>query len=157
MDLLRRRIRELEGDIERHLRDHEVGMLLTTIDGIGPQTAARMIAEVGDPSAFKSGDALAAYLGLAPGLKHSGKSKNSRAALTPIGNISLRSKLWMPTLTAVKRNTWLRAYYLRLRAAGKLPKVALIAAMRKLVTAIYSVAKNRRPFVPQLNGAKVPA
>jgi transposase len=157
MDLLRRRIRELEGDIERHLRDHEVGMLLTTIDGIGPQTAARLIAELGDPSAFKSGDALAAYLGLAPALKHSGKRQSARAALTPIGNAPLRSKLWMPTLTAVKRNTWLRAYYLRLRAAGKLPKVALIAAMRKLVTAIYSVAKNRRPFVSHLNNAKVPA
>lgn len=156
MDLLRRRIRELEGDIERHLQNHEVGTLLTTINGIGPQTAARIVSEVGDPAAFKSGAALAAYFGLAPALKQSGKRQGTRAALTRIGNASLRAKLWMPTLAAVQRNPWLRAYYRRLRAAGKLPKVALIAAMRKLVTAIYSVAKNRRPFVPHLSPAEVP-
>ncbi|MDO9500800.1 hypothetical protein [Falsiroseomonas sp.] len=53
----------------------------------------------------------------------------------------------MPVLTAVKRNPWLRTFYLRLRAAGKPLKVAMIAAMRKLLHAIYSVAKHRRPFV----------
>ena len=54
----------------------------------------------------------------------------------------------MPTLVAVRRNAWLRAYYQRLRARGKLPKVALMAAMRKLLIAIYAVAKHRRPFIP---------
>jgi len=49
---------------------------------------------------------------------------------------------------AVRCNPWLRAYYERLRARGKLPKVALMAAMRKLLVAIYAVAKHRRPFVP---------
>jgi len=50
----------------------------------------------------------------------------------------------------VRRNPWLRHFYERLRQRGKLPKVALIAAMRKLLHAIYSVATNRRPFVPIL-------
>jgi Cu/Ag efflux pump CusA len=59
----------------------------------------------------------------------------------------------MPTLTAVRKNPWLRAYYQRLLAAGKLPKVALVAAMRKLLCAVYSVAKHKRPFVPQLQEA----
>ena len=54
--------------------------------------------------------------------------------------------LWMPVLSAVRRNPWLRAFYERLRAAGKPPKLALIAAMRKLLHALYSVAKNRAPF-----------
>jgi len=58
----------------------------------------------------------------------------------------------MPTLTAVRKNPWLRAYYERLRARGKLPKVALVAAMRKLLIAVYSVAKSRKPFVPQARG-----
>ena len=53
-------------------------------------------------------------------------------------------------LTAVRHNPWLRAYYQRLRARGKLPKVALVACMHKLLLAIYSVAKHRRPFVPKL-------
>lgn len=39
------------------------------------------------------------------------------------------------------------AHYLRWRAAGKLSKIALVAAMRKLLHAIFSVAKNRKPFV----------
>ena len=52
----------------------------------------------------------------------------------------------MPLLVAVKRNPWLRAFYDRLRNAGKSPKLALIAAMRKLLCAIYSVAKHRKPF-----------
>jgi hypothetical protein len=56
----------------------------------------------------------------------------------------------MPVLTAVQRNAWIRAYYQRLLARGKLPKVAVIAAMRKLLVAVYTVAKTRRPFVPHL-------
>jgi len=156
LDLWRRRLAEREGDIERLLREHEVGSLLTSIDGIGPQTAARLIAELGDPARFDSPDALAAYVGVVPGLRHSGKRRPARAGLSPIGHARLRSKLWMPVLTAVRRNPWLRAFYEGLRARGKLPKVALIAAMRKLLHAVYSVAKHRRPFVtttPQARAA----
>jgi transposase len=50
----------------------------------------------------------------------------------------------------IRLNPWRRTYYLRLRSPGKRPTVATIAAMHKLLTAIYSVAKNRRPFVAQL-------
>ena len=53
-------------------------------------------------------------------------------------------------LGAIRRNPWLRAYYEGLIARGKLPKVALIAAMRKLLHAVYSVAIHRRPFVPHV-------
>jgi len=58
-------------------------------------------------------------------------------------------------LSAIKRNAWLRAFYLRLRAAGKPAKLALIAAMRKLLHAVYSVAKHRRPFVTTEQGRAV--
>jgi transposase len=150
LDLLRRQLRSLEGDIERHLDAHEVGKLLTTIDGIGTQTAARLVAELGDPAAFASAAALAAYVGVVPGLRHSGKRTPARAGLTPIGHARLRAALWMPTLSAVRRNPWLRAYYQRLRSQGKPPKLALIAAMRKLLVAVHTVARTRRPFVPIL-------
>lgn len=148
IDLLRRRLRELDADIERTLGDHEVGTLLTTIDGIGPTTAARLVAEFGDIASFTDAAALAAYAGCVPGLRQSGKRLATRAGLTPHGNARLRTKLWMPTLTAVRKNAWLRAYYEGLRARGKLPKVALVAAMRKLLVAVHYVAKNRKPFVP---------
>jgi len=150
LDLLRRRLRTLEGDIERMLDRHEVGSLLTTIAGIGPQTAARLVAELGDPANFRSAGALAAYIGVIPGLRQSGKRMGTRAGLTPIGHAALRANLWMPVLTGVRKNPWLRAYYQRLLARGKLPKVALVAAMRKLLVAVYTVAKQRRPFLPIL-------
>ncbi len=55
----------------------------------------------------------------------------------------------MPTLSAVKHNPWLRSFYERLEANGKLPKVALVPAMRKLLTAIYRVSKNLKPYEPK--------
>lgn len=150
LELLRRRIEALEQDLETTLQAHEVGTLLTTITGIGVQTAARLVAELGDPAAFRSAAALAAYVGVVPGTRESGKRRLTHARLAPTGHARLRAALWMPTLVAVRTNPWLRAYYARLRARGKLPKVALIAALHKLLFAVYSVAKHRRPFVPHL-------
>ena len=154
LDLWRRRLRDIERDIENLLDTHEVGKLLTTINGIGPQSAAPVIAAVGDPARFRSADAFAAYVGVVPGLKHSGKRTAGRAAIAPLGNARLRMALWMPVLGAVRRNPWLRTFYERLRAAGKPPKLALIAAMRKLLHAVYSVAKHRKPFIIQTEQAR---
>lgn len=56
----------------------------------------------------------------------------------------------MVVLNAIRCNPWLRQYYERLRAAGKPGKVAVTAAMRKLLTAVWSVATHRKPFVPHL-------
>jgi transposase len=145
--ILRRRLRALEKDVERTLEQHEVGKLLTSIEGIGPQTAARLVAELGDIERFRDASALASYVGVIPGLKLSGMKKGLRAGLTTMGHVALRSKLWMPVLTAVRKNPWLRAFYERMRAKGKLPKVALIAAMRKLLVAVHWIARHRRPFV----------
>jgi transposase len=154
LDLWRRRLADIERDIEGLLDTHEVGRLLTTIDGIGPQTAARIIAEVGNPARFHSPAALAAHLGVVPGLRQSGKRNPARAATTHFGNARLRTALWMPTLSAVRRNPWLRAFYERLRAADKPPKLALVAAMRKLLLAVYVTARNLRPFVSSTEQAR---
>lgn len=149
LDTLRLRLRQLDADLQRRLDDHHVGSLLTSIDGIGKLTAARLVGELGDPAKFASASALAAYVGVIPALRQSGKG-HTRASLTSIGHRHLRHALWMPTLTAVRRNPWLRAYYQRLRSNGKPAKVALIAAMRKLLVAVYAVARDRRPFVPHV-------
>lgn len=154
LDLWRRRLAEIERDIENLLDTHEVGKLLTTIEGIGPQSAARIIAAVADPAHFKSAGAFAAYVGVVPGLKQSGKRTGARAPIAPLGNARLRRALWRPVLGAVRRNPWLRAFYQRLRAAGKPPKLALVAAMRKLMHAVYSVAKNRTPFTIRTEQAR---
>ncbi|MGA2410276.1 MAG: transposase [Candidatus Binataceae bacterium] len=80
--LSRERLTGLERDIESRLDAHEVGKLLTTIDGIGRQTATRLVAELGDPARFRSSAALAS-VGVIPRVRgedwrhvraHSGKS-----------------------------------------------------------------------------------
>lgn len=150
LELLRRQLRQISRDIDGLIERHELGALLVTIPGIGPTTAARVLAEAGDLSQFRDGNALASYVGLVPGLRHSGKSTPTRAALAPMGNARLRRGLYMPTLRAVRSNPWLRAFYERLVAAGKPKKLALVAAARKLLLAIFSVVKNRRAFVARL-------
>jgi transposase len=150
LDVLRRRLKDLAWDIERKLDEHEVGKLLTTIDRVGPLTAACLIAELGDPARFRSAGAIASYVGVAPRLRQSGKKRFSGSPTIPFGNARLRKALWMVVLNAVRCNPWLRQYYERLRAAGKPGKVAVIAALRKLLTAVWSVATHRKPFVPTM-------
>ena len=155
LDLLRRRIRALENDIEHTLGRHEVGSLLTTIPGIGPQTAARLVAQA-NPTDFASASHLASYVGVVSGTNRSGKRQPLQAHLTNIGNARLRAALWMPNLSAVRCNPWLRHFHRGLLAQGKLPKVALVAAMHKLLAAVYSVAKHRQPFVPHIPTQEAP-
>jgi transposase len=148
---MRKRVRDLEADIQRRLAASDLGQLLTTIQGVSTLTAATIIAEAGDPARFPDAAAFASYVGVVPRLHQSGKKLFSGRSAIPLGNARLRRALWMPVLVAIRLNPWLRTYYQRLRAAGKRPKVAMIAAMHKLVAAIYSVAKYRRPFVARIS------
>ena len=147
---VKRRAKDLARDVERKLDDHEVGKLLMTIEGVGPLTAACLIAELGDPAHFDSPGAIASYVGVIPRIRQSGKKRFTKGPAIPLGNARLRKSLFMVVLQLVRRNPWLRQYYERLRAAGKPGKVAVIAAMRKLLAAVWSVATHRRPFVPHL-------
>jgi hypothetical protein len=84
-----------------------------------------------------------------PGGDPARRGRQRGAGLTPIGHVRPGSVLWMPVLTAVmRRNPWVRAFYERLIARGKPAKLALVAALRKLLHAVHSVARHRRPFVP---------
>jgi transposase len=148
---LRARIKKLDDDISQSLERHEVGKLLTTIEGVGDNTAARMVASV-DFGAFRSASQLAAYVGVAPLVSQSGKRQPRRGPACALGDADLRAKLWMPTLRAVTKNAWLKAFYERLVAAGKPKKLALVASIRKLLGAMFSVATHRRAFEPKLAG-----
>jgi transposase len=155
LDVIRRRLKDVSTDVDALIQRHELGKLILTFDGLGSQTVARLIATFGDFTTYGSGAAMASYIGVVPGLRQSGKQTSNRARLTPIGNARLRRALFMPTLLAVRSNDWLRAFYERLVNSGKPKKLALIAAMRKMLLAIFSIAKNRKPFV--LNASEVPA
>jgi transposase len=146
LDRLRDTIDTLIAEIDAAVRDLPLAKLLTSVPGIGTLTAARIIASVENPARFRSAAAFAAYVGVVPATRLSGLHRPTSARISAIENARLRKALWMPALAAVKANPWLRNHYQQLRARGKHPKVALTAVMRKLVTAIYSVAKNQKPF-----------
>ena len=101
---------------------------------------------------FKSAASFAAYVGVVPGLKQSGKNGSRRAACEPMGNARLRRALWMPVVGAVRRNAWRKLFYDGLIAYGKPPEPALFAATRKLLHAADSVAKNLKPIMIKLAG-----
>jgi hypothetical protein len=109
---LRARVSGLETDIELRLNTHQVGKLLTTIPGVSALTAARIIAETGDPAQFRSAAAFASYIGAAPRLHQSGKKRYSGKPAIPLGNARLRRALRMPVLVGIRLNPWLRTYYL---------------------------------------------
>lgn len=114
---------------------------------MGPLTAACLIAELGDPARFDSPGAIASYIGVVPRIRQSGNKGFTKGPAIPFGNARLRKSLFMVVPQVIRRNTWLRQYYERLRAAGKPGKVVVIAAMRKSLVAMWSVATHRRPFV----------
>ena len=60
----------------------------------------------------------------------------------------MRAPLYMATLVAARYNPVMRAFYERLRAAGKAAKVALVACMRKLLTILNAMVKAQRPWQP---------
>jgi transposase len=123
--------------------------LLETITGVGRQTATTVLAELPPVDHLPSAESAAAYAGLAPAEFQSGKSVKKYTRLSKAGTVRLRTALYVPTLTAIRFNPVLRAFYQRLVAAGKPRMQAVGACMRKLVMIGYGVLKNRQPFDPQ--------
>ena len=109
------------------------------IPGVGFTTAAVMLA--GLPELGQLSDAAAAALaGVAPYNRDSGDHTGARHIAG--GRSGVRCALYMAALSAVKYDAILKAFYLRLRAAGKKPKVALVACMRKLFGLMNRLLKN---------------
>lgn len=112
---------------------------LDAIPGVGRVTAATVLAELPELGRLSSG-AAAALVGVAPYNRDSGDLKGSRHIAG--GRRVVRCALYMAALSAVRHDPILKAFYTRLRAAGKKPKVALIAATRKLVVLMNHLLKN---------------
>ena len=82
---------------------------------------------------------IAALVGVAPLARDSGTCRGRRAVWG--GRAPVRAVLYMAALVAARRNSVIRAFYLRLVAAGKPKKVALIACMRKLLTILNAMMR----------------
>lgn len=121
---------------------------LQSIPGVGLLTAAWLLVSTLNFSVGATPEELTAYAGLAPTLHESGTSVRDRPRIGHSGNGRLRTALYLATLSATQHNPPIRAFYLRLRAAGKPKKVARCAAARKLLHLAWAIARKGIPFDP---------
>ncbi len=105
-------VKALKQQLRTHIKSHESlqaqADLLESIVGIGSDTAARLLAEIGDIKALGSARQLAAYAGLTPQEHTSGTSVNGKTRLCKIGNARLRKALFFPAMVFLHRSLVLR-------------------------------------------------
>lgn len=142
---LERRVTDADDDVQRLVQASPVWRvtedLLRSVPGIGPHTAAVLIADLPELGQLHRRQ-LAALVGLAPFPHDSGKHVGERHIA--YGRVAVRRALYMATLAARRANPIIREYYERLRQAGKRPKVALVACMRKLLTILNAMVKHQQ-------------
>jgi transposase len=123
--------------------------LLQSAPGVGPVVSRTPLAELPELGTL-SGRRVAALAGVAPVARDSGR--HSAARRIAGGRSGARSALYMACLSAVRYNPPLRAFYRRLRAAGKAAKVAQVAAMRKLLVTLNAMLRDGRRWDPATVG-----
>jgi transposase len=148
---LEKQLAKLDDELQNALRQSPLWQtqfeLLQSVPGIGPTTAATMIAELPELGRLSRHE-IAALVGVAPFNRDSGKWKGKRS--TWGGRAPVRSALYMATLVATQHNLYIRAHYLQLVARGKAKKTALVACMRKLIVILNTMLKNLQPWNPNL-------
>jgi len=148
------RLRQIDSQIEaidrqqQNLRsaDPQIAQrfeILTSIPGMGDITANALIAEMPKLGDLEQGEA-ACLAGLAPFAKDTGKSSAPRSIRG--GRAKARRALYMPALCAIKFNPQCKAKYHALIKAGKAPKVALVAVMRKLIILANALLRDQRKW-----------
>jgi transposase len=149
---IRAQIEAIDAKLQEHVREHHHALdaLLRSAKGIGPVASATLIGELPELGRLNRRE-IAALVGVAPMSNDSGNSRGRRRVAG--GRFEIRRTLYMATLTASQYNPTIKAFYERLRSAGKLPKVALIACMRKLLTMLNAMAKSNKPWDPTMGAA----
>jgi transposase len=142
---LDREIEKLDKQIARDLDDHfkPKTKLLKEVKGIGVGMLATLMAYLPELGTL-NGREIAKLVGVAPLVRDSGALRGRRA--TYGGRDVVRSALYMSTLTAVRCEPRFREHYQRLITAGKLPKVALVACMNKLLRIMNAIVKSGKPW-----------
>lgn len=146
---LEQALREVDDDLRRLVRSsvlwRETDDLLRSAPGIGPVTSCTLIADLPELGHLDR-RRIAALVGVAPFNRDSGTMRGRR--IVSGGRASVRTVLYMATLTAIRHNPVIATFYQRLRAGGRPGKVALVAAMRKLLTILNAIVRERRPWQP---------
>jgi transposase len=144
---LERRLARTDDDVAAAIRSSPLWRatdeILQSTPGVGPILSRTLVAEVPELGALNRQE-IAALIGVAPFNRDSGTLRGKRAVWG--GRAHVRAVLSMSTLAAVRHNPVLKAFYERLRAVGKAPKVALTACMRKLLTILNAMLKHRTPW-----------
>jgi len=146
---LTKALAELERDLDDTLRASPLGRatdnLLQSVPGVGNVTAFTLIADLPELGHLDRRQ-IAALVGIAPINRDSGTLRGRR--MIAGGRPMVRCVLYMATLTAVRFNPVIAHFYQRLIAAGRPKKVALTAAMRKLLTILNAILRDQRPWQP---------
>lgn len=137
--------REIQTLIAAHEELSRPFKILTSVPGIGLIVAATLIAELPELGRL-SRRQIAALVGLAPFPHDSGERRGYRAIRG--GRADVRCALFNAARVAIRHNPIIKAFYEHLRARGKNGKVAIIAAMRKLITILNTMLKNDQPWKP---------
>jgi transposase len=143
---------DIEAQMVGHVREYfgELDRLLQSASGIGPVASATLIAELPELGRLNRRE-IAALVGIAPMANDSGSSRGRRRIQG--GRFEIRRVLYMAALTASRRNPVIKVFYERLLTAGKLPKVALVACMRKLLTILNAMVRTNQHWNKSLHGA----
>ncbi len=150
---LRKLVAHLQIDNDPDLRRQQ--QLLSSIKGIGKLTAAKLLAEIGDISSYKSARQVAAYAGLTPRNNRSG-TLHGKTRLSKTGNARVRKALFFPAIVAKQHNPIVRAFCERLSRHGKNKMQIVGAAMRKLIHIAFGVLKSGKMFDPTHELCSVP-
>ena len=148
---LRKELERVNEELERTLRESPIWRerddLLRSVPGVGPTLSATLLAEMPELEHLDR-RRLAALAGVAPLNRDSGTLRGIRTVWG--GRSEVRTTLYMATLSATRHNSAIREFYGRLVAAGKPKKVALTACMRKLLSILGAILKNRARWNPAL-------
>jgi transposase len=147
------RIAALKQEIITGIKHDEAVQLMRSITGIGWWTAACLRFEIGEIGRFPAAEQLTAFAGLDPRWKISGDGVRAMR-ISKRGRKELRASLYLPALAASRSNPVIRAFYGRLRAAGKDHNTALVACMRKLLHLVFACWVSGRPFDPDYAAAR---
>ena len=149
---LKQQVDDLDKDIAELIRSSPIWRaqedLMRSAPGVGPVLSSTLLTHLRELGSVNRGQA-GALAGVAPLNRDSGAFRGKRSVWG--GRAALRSALYMATLTATRHNPVIKAFYDRLIAAGKPPKVALTACMRKLLLILNTMVKNQTRWNPEIH------
>ena len=152
MAWLQAEIETLEQQISQAIKANsewaETAQRVESVPGIGFITAATLVADLPELGQLNR-QKIAALVGLAPFNHDSGKKHGKRRIFG--GRTSVRSVLYMATLSAIRHNPVIKEFYQRLLDKGKLKKVALTACMRKLLVILNTMIKSGQDWNPAIS------